>query len=255
VTGKPGVISVRSFLTVVESAFRVLADLDVAISRDQKGTLDWVVTDLGIGSLMMEAQARPRREDKNIGPEVTEAFVSGLRLVETAGTSPPFLSDTGMRTTQRMLRPIGRDGATGIEVSNLRESTMLTTEAIANIAELIPERQRSLGAVEGKLETISVRGGHPKFTIYLSRTNKAVACRIPEGMLLEEAKQTLGKRVLVTGIVRSNARGEPLSVEAEHIRAFRAPDQLPKTRNLHGIDPNFTGGLSSDEYVRALRDA
>jgi len=254
IKGKLGVIPVRSFLVAVDSAFKVLADLDIAISRDKQRTLDWVVTELSTGSLTVGAQARSKREDMNNGPEVSNAFVSGLRFVETAGISPPYLSDTGMKNAQKMLRFIGKDGVTGIEASNLSETVTLTAEAVANIAQLIPERQRSLGAVEGKLETISVRGGKPKFTIYLSRTNKAVACRIPEGVLFEEAKDALGKRVLVTGVVHSNVRGEPLSVDANRIRLLRRPDQLPKTSDLYGIDPDFTGKLSSDEYVSMLRD-
>lgn len=57
------------------------------------------------------------------------------------------------------------------------------------------------------------------------------------------------------GIVQLRVQGEPVSVDARRLRIFRDADELPKTSDLYGIDPDFIGGASSDEYVRSLRGA
>ena len=47
--------------------------------------------------------------------------------------------------------------------------------------------------------------------------------------------------------------GEPLRVEVERIRALRPREELPSIEELSGSDPDFTGGMSTEEYLRSIR--
>ena len=91
--------------------------------------------------------------------------------------------------------------------------------------------------------------------IYHSRTKKAIRCDIPQDSdLLEQAKEALGHRVLVAGIVHSNARGEPIRVSAETLRILSETPALPSISSLGGQYPDLTGDLTTEEYVRSLRE-
>jgi len=253
IEGEPGKISLRVFLKGIESELSILMDLDAAISGEAKGTLDWVVTDLQIDSLVVEVGSVTRYDDRNLGPEVTKLFVSGLGQLEREGSTPPYFSDTTMVSARRMLRMIGRDGATGLEISRLPgETVRLSARAATNIDHLLPSRYTSVGSVEGKLEMISIHGP-ARFVVYHARTYKAVNCRFERDRWLDTVKDALGQRVNVSGVVHYNARGEPMSVEIADIRRLRTEEELPKVADLTGSDPDFTGGLETSEYLRGLR--
>lgn len=254
IKGEAGSITVRGFLVEIENAFRMLAEYDSAISSEPTGSLDWVITNVSIGSLWIEAESRSRLEDRNVGPEVAKAYMAGWAQIEREGTTPPYLTEAGMLNARRIVKLIGREGIAGFAVSDLSERVEISAQASANIDQLIPVRYRSIGSIEGRLETISVHG-RPKFVVYLSRTGKAVTCRIEGELLLATAKDALGRRVGASGTVLSNAKGEPLRVAVERIHTLRSAEELPTTASLAGSDPDFTGGLSTEEYVRSLRGA
>jgi hypothetical protein len=97
----------------LEDWLGILRDLDSGISGQPRGSLDWTVTDLSKGSLIVEVESRTKLADKNFGPQVAEAVVIGLERVEQQGTSPPYLSERGMEKARHLVRLIGRDGTSG----------------------------------------------------------------------------------------------------------------------------------------------
>lgn len=251
--GEPRRISLRSFVQASDSALKIVQELDAAISQERGGLLDWVVTDLTLGSLVIVAQSFSRVPDHDPGPAVTRAFVGGLRQIEDEGTTPPYLTEGGLRHVRRLIKLIGHDGTRGLRVADLEATVALTARAAANVEPLMKIRHKAIGSIEGKLDTSSVHRA-PRFIVYQSRTKKAVTCRFETG-LLESAKAALGRRVLVAGIIHSNVMDEPVRVDAERIRPLRQPSELPGTSDLAGSDADFTGGVGSAEYVRRLRGA
>ena len=150
---------------------------------------------------------------------------------------------------------IGKNGATGIVVSSPTTPTHIATlspKAAVHIDELLPTKYSALGSVEGRMEMISLHAT-PKFVVYHAITQRAVACKFDREQL-DKIKDILGVRVNVYGTVSYNAKGEPLRVEdIIDIRLLKEEHELPTIRELHGIDPDFTGGLDSVEYLREMR--
>src|SRR5689334_14592943 len=102
IEGEPKSIYMSAFVTAVNSWVKFLGDLDVGISGRPKGSLDWVVSDLSTGtngtkgSLKVAAIYHSRLEDENYGPQVEKVSISGLRLLEIEGLTPPYLSEAGI---------------------------------------------------------------------------------------------------------------------------------------------------------------
>ena len=255
VQGELGNITLAGFLDQINDHLRLLQDYDLAISRGQSASLEWLITDVSTGSLVVETEPRSLLVGKNFGPEVAKVYVDGWARIEHEGMSPPYLTEQGMEAARRIVRRIGKEGIEGIVVSGPEQSVTISPEASARLDQLIPVKYRSLGSAEGTLETISIHGS-PRFTIYHSRTKKAIRCDIPttESKLLGRAKEALGRRVYASGRLERNARGEPIRIKVEHLRILRERDELPTIAELGGKYPDFTGGLTSEEYVRRMRD-
>ncbi len=253
VLGEPRTITVGAFVSALEDWLKVLSDLDSAISGEPRGSLDWFVAELSTGSLAVEVESRSRLEDKNYGPDVAESFVTGIQQVEREGTSPPYLSEDGMRSMRHLVRLIGREGTSGFVVTHLTRTVEVSARASANIDQLIRVQQRSIGSVEGRLETISIHGKRPRFIVYHGPTRKAVTCRFDADRWLDTVKDGLGRRVNVKGAVHYNAKGEPLRVDLEDMRLLRKKEELPSTAEISGSDRDFTGGMSTDEFIRSMR--
>ena len=112
---------------------------------------------------------------------------------------------------------------------------------------------RSLGAIEGRLELVSLHHPYNRFNVYDLRTGRGVKCSLPSH--LENAViGALKRRVGVSGVVSYNVYGEPLSVLAEAIRVLGEEADLPPVSQMLGFIPDLTGDLSTEEHLRILRD-
>lgn len=253
--GQPGAITLPVFIAAVSNSLKVLREFDVAITRLPQTTLDWFVSDLRIGSLVIEVASLPKSEQRNVGPEVVDAFVNGLESIELRGVTPPLLPESGMQSYRRLVKLVGEGGATGIEVSTQTHTVQLSARAAVNVDQLLKIRRRSVGSVEGKIETISIHG-RPRVIVYQTRTNKAVPCRFPsdnDRELIQAAKTLLGERVNVAGVVHLNTKGEPMRVDVRTIRRLRPRQELPSIEDIGGSVPEFSGELSTEGYMRSIR--
>ena len=115
-------------------------------------------------------------------------------------------------------------------------------------------RNKSIGSVEGRLELVSIHVRTRRFNIYHVITNKAIRCNLPVAME-EQAISSLGRRVIVSGIVSYNAVGEPVKVEVNRLRTLKKEKELPSIADMLGMAPDITDDLSTEEHIRQLRDA
>ncbi len=262
IAGNPKAIPYRSFLDVATNSLAVLSDLDRAFSRRYDGALEWYINDLARnGVLRLEIYSRARsmkyRDLPDVGRDVANSFVRGFDMLEHQGRSPEFMTSMGMNRAQKMTNILGRDGATKLiaSIPDTAIETDITHLSNANLRRLLPEASRSLGSIEGKLEGISV---HKKLdvVVYESVHDKAVTCHIANSDLLGRIKDSLGSRVQITGEISRNARSEPRKVtvmRAEDFKVFGSDLKVLPFRRLGGTDPNFTGDMSTEEFIRDVR--
>jgi hypothetical protein len=148
---------------------------------------------------------------------------------------------------------ISKDGAKSFIATALDEnrSMSVTARSADVIRQLLPPKRQEPGSVEGKLETISIHRSK-KFVIYESLTGKGVTCIINNDELLRLATESLGQKVVVSGMVSFNIKNEPCRVTVSALRIL-GRGKLPTVGELFGSDPDFTGNISTDEYIREIR--
>ena len=254
VHGEIGSITLSGFLGQLEDHLSMLQEYDMAISHERHSTLEWLITKVSSGSLILETESRSTLPEKDFGNDVIEAYFTGWGRIEHEGSSPPYLSEKGMVAARRIVQRIGKDGMTGVAISSSHRRITLAASAFENVERLVSKIDESPGSAEGTLETVSIHGSS-RFTIYHSRTKKAIRCDIPKGSdLLDQAKEALGSRVLVAGILHTNVCGEPLRILANTLRVFPENRELPSIASLGGRYPELTGDVTTSDFIRSIRD-
>jgi len=255
--GRPGTIRADAFLAATRDFLDILRDVDRVVSGVDKGTLAWNVQTLEIGSLVA-GFAPTRRDEKtaDYSRTVTDSAFDGMRLLDSEPRVPENFSTASVGRTSRLARRIGRGGVTGMKVVRLDDhrSAPITLVVADNAKAALSASSSGIGSVMGRLEMISVHR-RPYFNVYDARTRRAVRCDFDREKDLEQVKAALGRRVLTAGILQRNRVGQTVRVKLSRLEVIPPEDQLPSVDDIVGMAPDFTGGMSTDEYLEYLRDA
>jgi hypothetical protein len=263
IEGDANRIPYRSFIQVASNSLGILNDLDYAYSRKHGATLDWYVKNLSKnGSLRIEVYSRVKTKKRvhyeDFSSQVADSFVSGFRVLEEEGKSPALLTESGMKKARVLTNLIGNNGLQSLVATapDTQKETEITRKSAAHIEQLIPVASQSIGSVEGTLEVISIHRSN-RFIVYEQRTGKAVSCFYGKLPLLDVVTDALGKRVVASGELSRNAKGEPIKLklnDESQLKVFgSAAYPSYELLKLSGSDPEFTGDMSTEEFIRNTR--
>lgn len=254
VKGLLGKISLESFLIVIDSSLDILKDLDSAISKQPQGSLDWVIEDIyPTGSIGIEIMSKVRDPKIDYAKEVAESYYNGIEIIHTKGITPPYFSDNCLKLLGKMAKGLRKNGAEAVEVCDpiKEKTTQFDSGIITTTNQLIGYSYKSFGSVEGTLEMISIHKP-ARFNVYHSVSLHAVRCNLKEEDI-EKVKEALGRRVVVSGLVSYNTKHEPKRVEVEELEIIPREDELPTIDDFIGSDPDYTGEMTTEEYIRSIR--
>jgi hypothetical protein len=253
VKGMLGTISLQSFLTVIDSSFGILKELDSVISRQRYGSLDWIIDRVSTDSIGIEIESRARDPKMDCGIKVAEVYYDGIEIIRREGITPPYFSDNCLRLVGRMAKVLRGDGAKALEVLDpIRgKSTEFNEGIVGTTSELVGYGYKSFGSVEGTLEMISIHRP-PRFNVYHSVSLHAVRCNLREEDV-ERVRDALGRRVIISGVVSYNRKDEPKSVMVEELEILPKEEELPTIEQFVGSDPNYIGDMTTEEYIREIR--
>ena len=110
------------------------------------------------------------------------------------------------------------------------------------------------GALNGMLEQINIHSGANTFVIFPAIGPKRITCHFP-GRLYDDAVAAVGRRVEVSGTLRYRAGADfPHQIAATAIEAWPPEYELADWEDLRGFAPYATGDLSSEAFIREMRD-
>jgi hypothetical protein len=210
--------------------------------------LTWKVTDLGLGSVHATVEAVGNPE---VSAAVVDLALRGLDALERTAVPPeefrPALEPA------RNLAALAEKLDMRLVVSGLNVKHELGSK-IREAADVFlkEEEWEAWGSVEGYLQMVSLRSG-PLCNIYDGLTDHRIECRYPSEML-NQIKEALGKRVLATGNLRHDRRGNVRSIRIRTLLTLPEDGETPSIQTTAGIAPGITGNLSVTEYIRRLRD-
>ncbi len=253
----------------LQDLVEVLRGVEKAVADDGANALVWRVTNASMNSpLSIEItafSANPAIFADSRAQTVTEATRKGLtQLAEGVARPTNFTDDvlpSAIKLQKRVLNGLSeteidfKAGIRGGEVLITPQSARVVTDA-ANAARPVKHPYREMGSIEGFIASAE-RDGHGRGILHFRRRLdgqilKAVATGEAFSQLeeLRLGEVWEGLRVRVHGLINYRDLGVVDNVNATWIEPLdRHP--LPGPEDI--VDPNFTGGLQTEEFLEQLR--
>jgi nucleotide-binding universal stress UspA family protein len=189
-----------------------------------------------------------------VGKRIVAACVHGLGQLEKKPVLPPHFNEEALLAVQRLVKVALKENAKITVASNGTVGVTPTARTTENIKKVVEKARLYVdyGTIEGRLEEISIHGP-TRFAVWDELTDARTDCLIGDDRLGEAMELLrMRKRVAVSGRIHYRNQ-QPKTVEVEEIRTLRGMDDILKLEDIPPMD--ITGGLSSEEYIRRMRDA
>ena len=224
----------------------LLRDVDSTISEKKNGNLKWIVTTLAKNPspLVGVTPFLPRPTFRDTSFQVQREIISNVDSLTQKGERSRYLSDAALTRVENIAKTAHKVGKTEIYTGakgSLGLRTSVTAQTLSQVQELTQEKSVSFGTILGSLDSISVHKGI-EVRVWDENINRPVRCNFTAGQI-SHATNLLGKRVIVSGMIRSDRNGQPLSMLVESLDGA-SMKPLPPIDELMGAVPNLTGGLS-----------
>ena len=172
----------------------------------------------------------------------------------TSDTAAVGIDTEILESFRTLIRPVGK---------TIKSAALLFNDTVVELTEQIGDRidralaveEECYGSAEGMLEQINIHREANTFHVYPEVVATKISCEFSKS-ILDDALYGVGKRVDVFGLLRFRTGSNfPHQIIAERISVFPTDQELPDWEDLRGRAPDTTGGLSSEEFIRELRDA
>lgn len=250
VEGKTPVLLAQPFLDAVGRSLDILRDLDASIAMRHRPTLRWYISHLHIGSpAVMTLRALPPATGRDVSQDVVNRYLDGLDLLERGEQLPAYFSEDGLNAAKR-LADITRGNERAVVVRTPQRSIQVSQQISVNVDLMVKKSYVSDGSIEGIMEMVTLHES-TYFRVYDAIQGWGVPCHFQQDTI-DDVRNALGRRVSVTGRLRSDRLGKPESMQVTGIRVF-AVESLPNAGDIRGIAKGMTGALKAEEYIQRVR--
>jgi hypothetical protein len=256
-TGDSEHVSLDDFVAQLDALRTALERTDAALNGGQQ-TIEWEVTGLSHSSpATIELRARPRRRPtmpKVPADEVIRAFGGTVRSLNESQPPASQLDYSAVNSYRSLGGPVSAGRVTAV-ISTPYETVSISPAVEATATKVLDEDVVTDGSYKGLLEFLNIHGRKNEFRIYPPAGPNYVTCEFDQTQL-DSAKRAVGHSVRVHGKVVYKARTAfPYRIEVTRIQVLPSDNELPSLMSLRGVAPEATGSLSSEDFVRSLRDA
>jgi hypothetical protein len=189
-----------------------------------------------------------------IPKRITRRFASSLALVRRGHRYAERLDLRTLETFKAIASPATKHKIRVTVMTDEKRAVQLDQVFERSVVRLIAGDERERDELVGRIERVDIHNKN-SFDIYPVVGPERVRCSAPK-RLQSDILASVGSYVSVEGIAlyRKDARF-PYAMRVENLHRRKPDSELPSMTSLHGIAPKATGGLSSEEFVRKLRDA
>jgi len=185
------------------------------------------------------------------------------RIIEAMGTAARAILDPGAmealphrvaEAVQSLADPVAKGRLRRVVLTVAKSATTITKERALGMAHAIARAEEEVeGSFIGRLEAINLHGDR-RFTIYPALGPKSLQCRFSKS-LTKAAIGGVDQRVEVSGRLKYRPHESfPHEIVVREIRVLPDETDLPSWDDMRGLNPDATGGQTSEDFVRRLRD-
>ncbi len=262
--------TVDDLLDQVRDYFEILKGVEEAVTEDGSQAIEWRIIHASSNTpIALEAAAFAKNYAVNVDQRaeiVTRQTAFGLRQLQTSGERPTNFTNRVIARAEKMFERVtnGLEQTTvdfGPDLPVMDLTPVIAKNAAANARRVLnPQNKpyREQGSVEGFAQRIERDGyGRPLLWIRHRLTGESIKCLISGAALTEVETHQIrdvlrNRRVQVYGILHYRGLGLLTQIDAITVKFLRERRDLPGVDDI--ADENFTGGLSSEDYLERLRD-
>lgn len=269
-SGETDAPTVDDFIDQLRDLIGIIEGVEQAMADGGGDAIEWRVTQATTNSpIAIEATPFPKQFGVNIDARVMAvkvAAAAGLHALITTAERPAYFNQGVLGRAKKVAERVTNGlSVTEIDWGGDAESFLLTPTVAAVVARnaefVLKPKVRAYserGTLEGYHDGLAP-DPQGKHTLYVRsrRTGERVKCTLTpdsyDDIKHREIGEVLeGRRLQVRGTLYYKAPHNLDRVTVEHVRVMPRREELPSLDEI--IDPNFTGGLSTEEYLEALRD-
>jgi len=254
-----GLVRVSDLTSKLNTLLEIIGKLDRLVTRSGTSSLYVVVYELRLSSpSLVGCELKAFKPHKDYREAVVNKFFEGLYFIERGDVPVEYDSDI-LQSYKKLGDRIGRNGK---EDSYLNEVICYSGEIRVKLPQnfegkvdnIIGEDEITEGSASGILEYLNIHGNKNIFNIYPTAGARQIKCHFPPP-LKPQVIQAVDRYVNVIGKLRYKRRDSfPYSMDVEKLEISPPENELPTLFDLLGMAPNATGELSSEEFVRKIRN-
>lgn len=225
-------VTPEKFIRSVRSFFSILKEVSGRVAGKQE-TVQWRVQ-VSEGSNLVGVDPIPGHSPAIVA-EIIRAVSDGIGAIEDRAVRPKYFSERAIKNLRELADVVGTttDDDTTVRVWVKKSPLPVTHKSVAHVAELLAAGHEDYGSIEGRLRTVSDKGGL-HFVVKEPILNHEVRCFIPE-RLTDTAMTNFRHRVEVYGLIKYRKDGKAVSIDVDDIVPFPPRETLPSYRDVRGI--------------------
>jgi hypothetical protein len=262
--------TVEDLLDQLRDYFGILEGVEEAIAEDGRRAIEWRIVKASTNTpITFEAVAFPIDFAVNIDHRaeiVTRQTAIGLSELRNGGVRPSYFTEKSLLRAEKIFERV----TNGLSETMIDHGPNLPaldiTPAVARVAAantrnvLTPKARpyKELGSIEGNAQSIERDGFGRRILWVRYRLNgESIKCTVSGEAESELEKHQIKdvwryRRVQVYGMLHYKGLGVLKDVEAIRVRFLKNRNELPSVNDI--LDPDFTGGMKSEDYLARLRD-
>jgi hypothetical protein len=261
---------VDDFVDQIRDYFEILDGVERALADDGTNAVVWRIVRASTNSpIELEARPFPLNFAVNIdqrAERVVREVALGMNQLRSLRDRPAYFTDKVLARAESLFERVtnGLDTTivdSGDDLPKLEITPTVAREAAANTRSVLypPERPyKEQGSIEGAARGIERDGwGRLVLWIHARLTGEEIKCFVSG-----DAETVIGdhkirdvwrnRRIQVYGLLHYKSLGKLTHIEATRVRFLRERADLPSVDDI--IDPSFTGGMRSEDYLAKVRD-
>jgi len=248
-----GQVRLAAFMAQIQSLSARLTRLDRERNNGRTASYFRIAEISYSSPIRVVIEPQPLPKHSYAGHLIIESLTRVAQAIETGEHLTEVDADV-LDDIRTLTRPVGRTVKNATLIFN--DYRLDLTERVGlTIDQALAINEEADGFMEGMLDQINVHLGANTFHIYPEIGPKKVTCHFPS-RLYDDAVSSVGRRVEIGGTLRYRAGANfPHQIAVEQIDTVPVERDLPDWEDLRGRAPNATGTLTSEAFIRELRDA
>lgn len=208
------------FQKLLESFSIILTEIDQEISDTGEVGVEWAITEVQQGSIIITAEANILDEqvETERPQRIINVFRDSLELIKEKPQRPLYFNNKALYNVKKFSELIDPNDFADIEFSTENWRFYVTKNIAANVDEITQKFYSIYGSIEGQLVSINI-AKRQNMGIRSLTDDKIIRCFFPKE-LFEQAREALGKRVYVFGLIRQYLHGEKINIQVQEMKVF-----------------------------------